>query len=103
MKGPSRNTARAHRPGPSGEPIRADELLPWSALHARLGWGSRTIAKARAEGLRVLAFGGRLYVKGADIIAFLDAKNARPGHGQQPAGQDPNGDSEDDSTPHDHH
>jgi hypothetical protein len=73
MKPRGQNQAGPHRRGPSGEPIRADELLPWSALHDRLGWGSRTISKARAQGLRVLRFGGRQWVKGADIIAFLDA------------------------------
>ncbi len=68
-----RNTASPHRPGPNGEPIRADELLPWSALHSRLGWGSRALAEAKARGLRVLRFAKRQYVKGADVISFLES------------------------------
>ncbi len=67
------NEAGPHRPGPSGEPIRADELLPWSALHTRLGWGPRAIAEARRHGLRVLSFANRQYVKGNDVIAFLES------------------------------
>ncbi len=70
---PSRNEAGPHRPGPNGEPIRADELLPWAALHTRLGWGSRAVAEARRRGLRVLTFAKRQYVKGSDVIAFLES------------------------------
>ena len=41
-----RNEASAHRPGASGEPIRADELLPWSrsmraSVRARERWRPR--------------------------------------------------------------
>jgi len=72
MKRP-RNEAGPHRPGPSGESIRGDELLPWSALHTRLGWGARALALAKAKGLRVLRFGKWQYVKGSDVIAFLEA------------------------------
>jgi hypothetical protein len=86
-----RNTPGAHRPGPSGEPIRADELLPWSALHTRLGWGSRTVAKPRAEGLRVLGFGGRLYVRGCDIISFLDGHPLVGDAGEQRGANQGNG------------
>ncbi len=68
-----RNQAGPHRPGPSGEPIRADELYPWSALHTRLGWGDRSIALAKAKGLRVLRFGKRQYFLGRDVIAFLES------------------------------
>ena len=71
MKRP-RNEAGPHRPGPNGEPIRADELLPWSALHTRLGWGSRAVAEARRRGLRVLTFAKRQYVLGRDVIEFLE-------------------------------
>jgi hypothetical protein len=71
------NTAGPHRPGPSGEPIRADELLPWSALHTRLGWGSRAVAEAQRRGLRVLVYAKRKYILGRDVIDFLER------HGQQ--------------------
>jgi hypothetical protein len=68
----SRHEPGPHRPGPSGEPVRSDELLPWSALHSRLGWGSRAVAEAKARGLRVLRFSKRQYVLGRDIIEFLE-------------------------------
>ena len=70
----SRNQAGPHRRGPTGESIRADELLPWSALHDRLGWGARALAAAQARGLKVLRFGKWKYVKGADLIAFLESQ-----------------------------
>ena len=74
MKTPHpRNQAGPHRPGPTGEPIRADELLPWCALHSRLGWGPRAIAEARSRGLRVLRFANRQYILGGDIIRFLES------------------------------
>jgi len=73
MKPPrSHNQAGPHRPGPSGEPIRSDELLPWSALHTRLGWGPAARAEARRRGLRVLSYAKRQYVLGRDVIAFLE-------------------------------
>ena len=68
-----RNHAGPHRPGPSGDPIRTDELYPWSALHTRLGWGARSIALAKAKGLRVLRYGKRQYFLGRDVIAFLES------------------------------
>ena len=45
-----------HRGPTELQPIRADELLPWSALYERLGWGSAAVAEARRRGLRVLRF-----------------------------------------------
>jgi len=69
----TRNQAGPHRPGPSGEPIRVDELYPWSALYTRLGWGARSIAVAKTKGLRVLRFANRQYVLGRDVIAFLES------------------------------
>ena len=96
----SGNIPGPHRPGPSGDPIRADELLPWSALHERLGWGPRAIAEARARGLRVLRFANRQYVKGSDVITFLESvadtgddnqvQDDGPGatHAEQQAAQD---------------
>jgi hypothetical protein len=69
---PSRNTAQPHRPGPSGEPIKPDELYPLSALHTRLGWGPRGLAHAKRQGLRILAFSKWRYVKGADLINFIE-------------------------------
>lgn len=78
MSRPANRQARPHRQGPSGDPLRADELLPWSALHARLGWGPRAIAEARSRGLRVLKFANRQYVKGIDVINFLESVQGEP-------------------------
>jgi hypothetical protein len=66
------------RPGPHNgpkelKPIRADELLPWSALYDRLGWGAAALAEARCRGLRVLRFARRQYVTGAEVIRFLQS------------------------------
>ena len=66
-----RNQAGPHRPPPSAVGIRADELLPIRALHERLGWGPRTVAKAQRDGLRVLKYAKWAYVTGADVLAFL--------------------------------
>ena len=82
------NEAGPHRPGPSGEPIRADELLPWSALHTRLGWGARAVAEARRRGLRPLVFAKRRYITGSAIISFLEKQQDGE---QQAAGGDQEG------------
>jgi hypothetical protein len=66
-----RNVAGPHHVAPS-DPIRADELLPWIALHDRLGWGTEAVSEARRRGLRVLRFARRQYVLGRDIIEFLE-------------------------------
>ena len=78
MSKPTRNVSGPHRPGPDGQPIRSDELLPWAALHERLGWGSAAVAEARRRGLRVLKFARRQYVTGAEIIRFLDTVQDEP-------------------------
>jgi len=66
-----RNEAGPHRPAPSTIGIHADELLPIRALHERLGWGPRTVAKAQRDGLRVIRYAKWAYVRGDDVIAFL--------------------------------
>ena len=76
MRKSNPNTAGPHRPGPSGEPIRADELLPWSALHTRLGWGSRAVAEAKRRGFCACrSYAKRQYVLGRDVIAFLESQH----------------------------
>ena len=51
MRSP-RDAAGPHHAAPTGEPIRSDELLPWSALHTRLGWGARRIETAKTRPVR---------------------------------------------------
>jgi hypothetical protein len=41
-----------------------------------LGWGPRTLAAAKAKGLRILRWSKRAYVKTDDIIAFIEKQNA---------------------------
>jgi len=72
MKPRPSNEAGPHRPGPSGEPIRPDELYPWAALHERLGWGSAAVAEARRRGLRPLVFARHHYFTGRALIDFLE-------------------------------
>ena len=72
---------------PNAAPIRTDELLPWSDLHDRLGWGPRAIAKARSCGLRVLKFARRQYVTGAEIIRFLEAVTDEDQHDRGSGGE----------------
>ena len=74
-----RNEAGPHRPGPSGEPMGADELLPIRALHERLGWGPRTVARAQKDGLRVIRYAKWAHVLGSDLIDFLNRQ--QPGDG----------------------
>ena len=71
--GRTAKTTKSKRRSAFTKSIRGDELLPWSALHHRLGWGARAIATAKKRGLRVLKFGRWSYVLGRDIIAFLES------------------------------
>jgi len=71
MKSRPSNQAGPHRAGPSGDPIRSDNLYTWRCLHTVLGWGSRTVARALRDGLPVLTYGGRRYVRGDALIEFL--------------------------------
>ena len=75
---PSANEAGPHRGPAALQAIRADELLPWSALYDRLGWGSEAVAEARRRGLRVLRFARRQYVTGAEVIRFLESVSEPP-------------------------
>ena len=64
------NAAGPHRSIPTGT-IRAGEMYPIAEGMRRAGWGSRTLRKAKEQGLRVLTFGKRSFLLGDDIIAFL--------------------------------
>jgi len=59
----------AHRPAP-GE-IRGDALYTLAEVRRRLGWGTRSWWAARDAGLAATAFRGKLYVSGADVLAFF--------------------------------
>ena len=51
--------------------IRADEVLPISVFLRRLGIGRNSLTALRRRGLRVHAIGRRLFVDGAEAVAFL--------------------------------
>ncbi len=59
----------APRPAP-GE-IRSDALYTLPEVRRRLGWGNRSWWAARDGGLPAIAFRGKLYVRGADVLAFF--------------------------------
>ena len=94
---PPRNAAGPHHVAPS-DPIRADELLPWVALHDRLGWGTEAVSEARRRGLRVLRFARRQYVLGRDIIEFLERVTDQDLSEGQDQDQDQNGQHQDTSS-----
>ena len=73
-------TVGPHRAVPAG-PIHADTLYPIEQGKGLLGWGSRNLASAKQRGLKVLCFGKRSYLLGADIIAFLQEQPAIERHG----------------------
>ena len=61
--------------GPSS--IRTDELLLVREACRRLGWQRKTLAHAKAEGLRTIKFGRFCYVRGADLLEFFGRLAAR--------------------------
>jgi hypothetical protein len=65
-------------PAVSGE-IRADSLYRLSEVSRRLGWGARSQAQARRDGLRVVLYAKRGYILGADVLAFFKALRDRAG------------------------
>lgn len=53
-------------------PLRADEYYPKAELQKRSGWGDSALRSARRDGLRPIYANGRVFFKGADVIAYLD-------------------------------
>jgi len=67
------NQPGPHRPAPPCPPI--DPALTYPIR--RLGdwsFGARTVAKMQKEGLRVLKYSKWKFVRGADLIAFLEGQ-----------------------------
>jgi hypothetical protein len=63
------------RTEPEPAAIRADEILPLVVLKQRFGWGDCSVSQAQKAGLRMLTFGSKKYVLGAELIRFLQAQN----------------------------
>ena len=51
--------------------IRSGELYTLAAAKARLGIKDAALRSARRSGLPVLRYGGRAFIRGDDLIAFL--------------------------------
>jgi hypothetical protein len=71
-----RNTGGPHRPTPPYPAIDPNLLYPLRRL-SDLGWGARALALAKRKGLRILAFSKWRYVKGTDLIEFLESIQPR--------------------------
>jgi len=56
--------------------VAANEVIPLEVLAQRLGWGQRTISRARDAGLRLIPFGRRKYARGVDVLEFFDRLSA---------------------------
>jgi hypothetical protein len=52
-------------------PIDPDALYRADEAKSRLGWGKEAFASARKRGLKTHRCGKRVYVTGADLIAFI--------------------------------
>lgn len=76
MKRPP-NIPGPHRPAPPAPPIDPAVVYPFRRL-ADWGFGPRTVAAMQRAGLRVLRFSKFKFVRGADLIAFLDFQSSPP-------------------------
>jgi hypothetical protein len=64
------NTKSTPRRQPAGT-IDPGALYRLDEACGRLGWGDRAMREARLRGLKVHRSGKRLFVLGADILAFV--------------------------------
>jgi hypothetical protein len=78
---------RQAEPRPYGA-INPAELLPLATLKSRLRWGDKTVAQAQRDGLPVLRYAKWGYVRGQDLIAFLERV------GNEPAAVEGNGEAQ---------
>ena len=79
-----RNAAGPHRPTPPCPPIDPALTYPIRRL-ADWGWGARSVARMQREGLKVLRFSKWRFVRGVDLLAFLErieTEHAREGKDQ---------------------
>ncbi|NMC19606.1 MAG: hypothetical protein GYA33_04230 [Thermogutta sp.] len=71
-KRPSRTQPGPHRPIPPYPPIDPHVTYPIRRL-ADWGFGPRSVARMQRLGLPVLRFGKWKFVRGRDLIAFLES------------------------------
>jgi hypothetical protein len=63
--------ADTRRPDTSIDPAR---LYRSDEIAARMGWRPSGWRAARRAGLRAMRYGKRFFVKGSDLIAFVEAQ-----------------------------
>ena len=84
---PSRNQFGPHRPAPPCPPIDPGLVYPFRRL-IDWGFGARTVAGMQRDGLKVLRFSKWKFVRGSDLIVFLESagrgggRATGGGHGQ---------------------
>ena len=66
-----RNEAGPHRAVSTAEPIDPAKTYPIRALH-QWGFGARSLAAMQRNGLRVLRYSKWKFVRGQDLIDFLE-------------------------------
>jgi len=71
----SRNIAGPHRQPPPCPPIDPEKVYPIRRL-GDWGFGARTVATMQRDGLRVLSFSKWKFVRGSDLVAFLERPQA---------------------------
>ena len=52
--------------------IESSEVYALDEFLSRVGWRSHAFRQAKRNGLRVIRFGCRAYVRGVDFLDFLD-------------------------------
>lgn len=60
--------------------ISTFELYTLDELKQRMGWTDSSLRSARLRGLRLLGFGKRRFVRGRDVVRFLEAWAAEQSH-----------------------
>lgn len=51
--------------------VRGDEVYGLTEFCQRMRWGRHALRSARKAGLRTVRRGGRVFVLGSDVLAFL--------------------------------
>lgn len=51
-------------------------LYRWDEAAKRMGWGRKAADAARRRGLKTMRTGKRVYVKGSELLAFVERDSA---------------------------
>ena len=55
------------------QPIEKGKIYPLPVFQRHSGWGRHAMREARRQGLKTIRSGGRIFVRGKDFFAYLDA------------------------------